>query len=425
MSPLLPPANSGSHSKIGLGVKGDTLRLFTRVGLVGPLLIFCFFGGFQEKPNELISLVTIIAISCLYFWSFFSFFSKSWIANHAFMKGLQLSFDATFVVLLIAVTGAVTSPFQFLLLLIAMGGVYYCDRIFALAIALLSVMGVGAISYYMHQGVLPKAGYFSVLHLTHIDILVQLLSLLCAMTLVSLATEYVLSRIKSTEQDAQKTSVSLQQMIVKQRALLDGFPGGIAITDHDRRITFVNSQLQEWIGIDQDAWLNKEFKEVFGEIWGGKLPASFLMGVSQKQIELSVHDQQEQPLYLHYSSRVFPVVSTDFGSEELHIFQDFTSHRAAQQRLETQETMAKILAERFERSATSYGQLDTFIGETPIMKKVFQLIGRVSSSDATVLVHGESGTGKELVAKAIHAGSDRSSGPFVAINCGAIPEKFN
>jgi two-component system NtrC family response regulator len=62
------------------------------------------------------------------------------------------------------------------------------------------------------------------------------------------------------------------------------------------------------------------------------------------------------------------------------------------------------------------------IGQSPGMIKVFDTIKKVSTTDATVLITGESGTGKELVAKAIHAGSSRDKGLFIAINCGAIPE---
>jgi len=55
------------------------------------------------------------------------------------------------------------------------------------------------------------------------------------------------------------------------------------------------------------------------------------------------------------------------------------------------------------------------------MLNIFRLIGKLSESDATVLVQGESGTGKELVARAVHTHSSRGHGPFVAVNCGALP----
>lgn len=62
------------------------------------------------------------------------------------------------------------------------------------------------------------------------------------------------------------------------------------------------------------------------------------------------------------------------------------------------------------------------IGEHPVMRDLFKLIGKVSSSDATVLLTGESGTGKEVVAQAIHRHSPRAAGPMVSVNCAAIPD---
>jgi two-component system response regulator AtoC len=64
---------------------------------------------------------------------------------------------------------------------------------------------------------------------------------------------------------------------------------------------------------------------------------------------------------------------------------------------------------------------DRFLGGSRQADEIRELVGKVAPSDSTVLVTGESGTGKELVALAIHEGSPRRAGPFVAINCGAIP----
>ncbi|NIS77029.1 MAG: AAA family ATPase, partial [Deltaproteobacteria bacterium] len=58
------------------------------------------------------------------------------------------------------------------------------------------------------------------------------------------------------------------------------------------------------------------------------------------------------------------------------------------------------------------------------MIDLYKLISKVAAVNGTVLITGESGTGKELVARAIHSNSDRAAKPFLAINCGAIPEKL-
>jgi two-component system response regulator HydG len=62
------------------------------------------------------------------------------------------------------------------------------------------------------------------------------------------------------------------------------------------------------------------------------------------------------------------------------------------------------------------------IGRSTAMTRIYDVMNRIATSDATVLIHGETGTGKEVVAKAIHQTSGRAKGPFVAINCAAVPE---
>jgi two-component system, NtrC family, response regulator AtoC len=67
-------------------------------------------------------------------------------------------------------------------------------------------------------------------------------------------------------------------------------------------------------------------------------------------------------------------------------------------------------------------QGEKIIGNSPAMLEIYKVIGKVANSDATILITGETGTGKELVANVIHSTSRYSKGPFVAVNCGALPE---
>jgi DNA-binding NtrC family response regulator len=67
-------------------------------------------------------------------------------------------------------------------------------------------------------------------------------------------------------------------------------------------------------------------------------------------------------------------------------------------------------------------RFDNLVGSSPGMVAVYKMVARVAETDSTVLIQGESGTGKELIARAIHANSARSSGPFVAIDTGSLAE---
>jgi Nif-specific regulatory protein len=80
------------------------------------------------------------------------------------------------------------------------------------------------------------------------------------------------------------------------------------------------------------------------------------------------------------------------------------------------------LEQENQRLTTEIRQEQNLIGEGARMKEIFQFLARVAPTDATVLLEGESGTGKELAARALHTNSSRRTKPFVAINCGAIPE---
>jgi len=93
------------------------------------------------------------------------------------------------------------------------------------------------------------------------------------------------------------------------------------------------------------------------------------------------------------------------------------------ERAAAQEKLAEH-AERLERQLSNQGVLGEMVGSSPKMREVFSLIQQVAPSRAAVLITGESGTGKELAARAIHALSPRRNGPFVALNCAAMPDSL-
>jgi two-component system NtrC family response regulator/two-component system response regulator AtoC len=90
---------------------------------------------------------------------------------------------------------------------------------------------------------------------------------------------------------------------------------------------------------------------------------------------------------------------------------------AEKARLRTENTALRLRLERHDRSSG-------LVTDDPAMKELLRTLQRVAPSDLPVLVEGETGTGKELVAHAVHEGSPRAAGPFVAVNCGAVPENL-
>ncbi|HEY2510463.1 MAG TPA: sigma-54 dependent transcriptional regulator [Polyangiaceae bacterium] len=91
--------------------------------------------------------------------------------------------------------------------------------------------------------------------------------------------------------------------------------------------------------------------------------------------------------------------------------------RAARTRALTEEV-------RRLRSDTARAGFDDLVGKSAAMQKVYDLVARVAEADVSVLVTGESGTGKEVIAQALHRRSRRARGPFVAVNCTAMPESL-
>ncbi|MCC6953063.1 MAG: sigma-54-dependent Fis family transcriptional regulator, partial [Deltaproteobacteria bacterium] len=133
----------------------------------------------------------------------------------------------------------------------------------------------------------------------------------------------------------------------------------------------------------------------------------------------------DEEFRLEYLTRNLP---GDTEPGRLLLLKDVSRQRDMEERLELHERMAQLLSrETLASQATASGMGEVpfpMIGESNVMKHIFTLVDRVARSDASVLITGESGTGKEIIARTIHDRGPRKGRPFVALNCGAIPENL-
>ncbi len=122
------------------------------------------------------------------------------------------------------------------------------------------------------------------------------------------------------------------------------------------------------------------------------------------------------PQHVHADPRFWPTIGTYFF--DFHTLPiDFPRLQVT---LGHADGMARILRQSTESDDARFSDYE-MVGESEVMKTLFTAIRKVASVDAPVLISGESGTGKELAARAVHERSIRAAGPFVAVNCGALP----
>lgn len=146
-------------------------------------------------------------------------------------------------------------------------------------------------------------------------------------------------------------------------------------------------------------------------------------------LELLVKARQRDPNAMVILTSAFGTTQTVIESMKLGAFDfirkeglPFNLKHVVNAALTEQEQMRSAVT--FKPQLTVEQHQDSIVGQSQAMQQVFKMVGRVSHSDAPVMITGESGSGKELVARAIHHYSQRSSKDFIAINCAAIPEQL-
>lgn len=183
---------------------------------------------------------------------------------------------------------------------------------------------------------------------------------------------------------------------------LNNISEGVLVIKEDGEILFLNYGSNAIWSTYEEA-LRKELRQIILYEDKSEIYRLIHQGENFKNIELSFSLPQGETQYL---------VSGFYINDENELPQGILI-------LQPMAEM-KYLVNKFIGSQAKY-RFEDIVGESPIMKEAIGLAKRVAASDGNIMIEGESGTGKELFAQSIHNASLRRGGPFVAVNCGAIP----
>ena len=226
------------------------------------------------------------------------------------------------------------------------------------------------------------------------------------------------------------------ERIEKQNQLILSAAGeGIYGLDADGKTTFVNPAAERILGWSAQDMVGHDAHLMFhhSHADGQHFP------VQQCPIHASFSDGQvhrvDNEVFWHKNGEGIPVEYTSTPIFEMGrlvgavvLFRDISERLRAEQQLRDALIEVESLRQRLELENQYLqeeikAELDhqNIIGNSPALKKLLQQIEMVAPTDANVLITGESGTGKELIARAIHAASQRSERPLIRVNCAAIP----
>lgn len=201
-------------------------------------------------------------------------------------------------------------------------------------------------------------------------------------------------------------------------AVLDATEDALAMYDDEGRLMFANRRYEGLFNLGKE-----ELKAIAPDALTGRFERRFHEPGQEGRLlfEVGGRAAQDAPAgqpperRLVYQSTV-PVRDGQDAIGHLMVYRDVSTE------IEIERVKAEVLHLRRELELVQ--SFDGIVGDAPRMREVYALMERAMDSDVTVLIRGESGTGKEVVAKSFHLNGLRKDGPFIAINCAAIPESL-
>jgi two-component system, NtrC family, response regulator PilR len=332
----------------------------------------------------------------------------------------QVALDIVLITGIIWITGDDSSPFSFLYNLAVINAailLYYQGAFIAAGVSSGSYAALTLWSHYLLQ-----TGNTIPLPLPWNAVVTMVINIGSFFAIAALSG-YLAQKLGEAQKLLKEKQIDFQELDAFKDALLQGIGSGVAITDSEGRINYFNQQAQSLTSLNEAAVMGKPFDQIFpglkfdfhrndrlSAVFSQELPLTGLQGL-QKQMRLTLTPLSDsKELLLGYVS----------------IFEDITKQKQIEEKVRIEEELRRSrecdLQVPSKGNADAPFRFDGVVGKSGGIGKIYQLIQKVSASNTNVLISGESGTGKELVARAIHLNGPRQNKPFVAVNCGAIPE---
>lgn len=196
-----------------------------------------------------------------------------------------------------------------------------------------------------------------------------------------------------------------QERLERFKAVLELTSDGILILDKNQRVSFINPSAEKLLGIDAAKFLG---------LTSGELRKSPLLGpLLNKNNEIAEITKNGERKQFWVSSMPINIKGQEKG--RVITFQSANKIQTLEQNIRKQ---------LFKKGLVAKYKFSDIVGRSSLLEETIRRARRFAATNATILLCGESGTGKELFAQSIHNESQRSHGPFVAINCAAIPENL-
>lgn len=190
------------------------------------------------------------------------------------------------------------------------------------------------------------------------------------------------------------------------QAILESISDGVFTVDHDWRVTSFNRAAEEITGIPREEAVGRRCCEVFR--------------ASMCETECALRQTMDSGKPIINKAAFF----VDANGQRIPVSVSTALLRDAEGEIAGGvETFRDLsLVEELRKEIEQRYEVADMVSRSASMRKLFDVLPQVAASDATVVVEGETGTGKELLARALHNLSPRKDGPFVAVNCGALPD---